>query len=144
MFNRYHGTVTTPEGEGSIVSIQSNSSPWVRVEIPGKGEYDYSPEEITVQPVAHVAIEVHICAQRRSYVVRFFGDDADKNAMAYLADKGSTHAWHPVYEEPVDFDRFPALNEFLYPTCEHGLSLALCAGPQHYPYDDEERQHYGF
>lgn len=28
--------------------------------------------------------------------------------------------------------------------CEHGLSADLCEGPQHYPYDDEERQAYGF
>lgn len=27
------------------------------------------------------------------------------------------------------------LLEFLSPTCEHGLSLMLCAGPGHYPAD---------
>ena len=27
-------------------------------------------------------------------------------------------------------------------TCEHGLSADLCAGPQHYPYDEGERAYY--
>lgn len=27
------------------------------------------------------------------------------------------------------------LEDFLYPKCEHGLSLRLCAGPGHYPSD---------
>jgi hypothetical protein len=37
----------------------------------------------------------------------------------------------------------PELEAYLYPTCEHGLSLDLCYGPQHYPYDEDERAYWG-
>ena len=36
------------------------------------------------------------------------------------------------------------LDAYFHPTCEHGMSLHLCAGPQHYPYDEEERQVHGY
>lgn len=28
--------------------------------------------------------------------------------------------------------------------CEHGLSTDLCAGPQHYDYDEDEQRAYGW
>ena len=30
-------------------------------------------------------------------------------------------------------DTGDALMDYLFPTCEHGLSAHLCAGPEHYP-----------
>jgi hypothetical protein len=106
-----------------------------------------------------IALLVHICDQRRSYVVRFYGPQAEDHALAFIAAryeaKGpngyGNHVITEDHEEPINWvalygdDRSTGpLYDLLYPTCEHGLSLALCAGPQHYPYDDEERAHYGF
>jgi hypothetical protein len=63
-------------------------------------------------------------------IVRFYGPDAEDHALAFLARKDAEE----VRELPIDraFDR---LIDALYPQCEHGLDLALCAGPGHYPRD---------
>lgn len=37
-------------------------------------------------------------------------------------------------DENINHFDFPALFEKLFPSCEHGLSDSLCAGPQHYPH----------
>lgn len=63
-------------------------------------------------------------------IVRFYGPKAEDNALAFLARRDA----HEVRELPLDpaFDR---LLDALYPRCEHGMDLALCAGPGHYPMD---------
>jgi hypothetical protein len=53
------------------------------------------------------------------------------------------HAWFELEDAPID-QRYGRLLDFLYPQCEHGLSLQNCYGPQHYHLDDEERQRYGY
>lgn len=88
-----------------------------------------------------VQIMLHICADRRGYRVTWTGRPAEVTArvIAFLDARKSTHAWDVLELPAVMGD----LQEWLYPLCEHGLSLDLCAGPQHYPYDDEERAYYG-
>lgn len=49
-------------------------------------------------------------------------ETGDYRVVSEIEDDGA----EPVGEE---------LMEFLSPTCEHGLSLTLCAGPGHYPAD---------
>lgn len=63
-------------------------------------------------------------------IVRFYGPDAEDHALAFLARRDA----YEVRELPLDpaFDR---LHAALYPLCEHGMSLDLCAGPGHYPMD---------
>jgi hypothetical protein len=63
-------------------------------------------------------------------IVRFYGDDAEDHALAFLARRGAEE----VRELPVD-RAYERLIEALYPICEHGLELAMCAGPGHYPMD---------
>jgi hypothetical protein len=93
--------------------------------------------------VDEITLEMHICDQRRSYLVTFEGPNAEAWALRYIEARGSTHAVHEVEDKPFDVDKYPTLYDLLYPTCEHGLSAWLCEGPQHYPYDNDERRAYG-
>lgn len=86
--------------------------------------------------MSDIALEVHICDQRRSYVARF---TTQEQAIEFISRKSATHAVHEIEAEPFDYHAYPALYDLLYPTCEHGLSLSNCNGPQHYWYDDEEQ-----
>ena len=78
-------------------------------------------------------ISAHICAQGRSYEVTFTDED---QAIAWMRERSSTHAFHEIEEKPLP-DTAAKLLDFLYPTCDHGLSASLCAGPGHYPPDRE-------
>ena len=86
-------------------------------------------------------LHIHICDQRRGYNVTFATED---QAIAFLAPRQSTHTWwelgaedhSPVRSVPVTWTK---LLDFLYPTCEHGLSLDLCHGPTHYMSAAEEQ-----
>lgn len=42
-----------------------------------------------------------------------------------------------VLEDQTDGDMGQELYDYFYPTCEHGLSAALCVGPGHYPTDKQ-------
>ena len=65
--------------------------------------------------------------------VIFEGPNADKMAADYIGRKG-----HLVIQADHDADlsSFPLTEEALYPSCEHGLSASLCAGPDHYPMEN--------
>lgn len=80
--------------------------------------------------------------------VVFTGPDADAIAADYVArrvyadrsiDEVLTFglavdtSWDLEVEN--DWNAFPLTAAALNPECEHGLSLALCAGPGHYPVD---------
>lgn len=68
---------------------------------------------------------------QRTKVV-FDGPNADALAADYISRKG-----HLVIEaEDYDPNEFPMVEEKLYPSCEHGLSASLCAGPDHYPMEN--------
>lgn len=81
-----------------------------------------------------IRFEVHICAERRSYFVTF---STEAQALAYLTPRGATHASWPATEADAErvMDTWPLMADKLWPTCEHGLSASLCAGPGHYPAD---------
>lgn len=65
--------------------------------------------------------------------VIFDGPNADSMAADYISRKG-----HLVIEaEDYNPESFPKVEEALYPSCEHGLSASLCAGPGHYPMDNQ-------
>lgn len=55
-----------------------------------------------------------------------------RRACAYTI--GQPYAAAHVDEEATT-DLGPAMTDLFYPTCEHGLSAHLCAGPGHYPAD---------
>jgi hypothetical protein len=65
------------------------------------------------------------------FTVRFVGDNVDARAAEYIKRKGKL-----VFDIADDqLDGHPLTQEALYPSCEHGLSAWLCAGPGHYPTD---------
>lgn len=70
-------------------------------------------------------IKIHICDQRRAYLATFSTQD---QAVAYLTPRTSTHSWDAV-TVPADWSN---LLDFLYPTCEHGMSASSCYGPEHF------------
>ncbi len=41
-------------------------------------------------------------------------------------------------DEPIPYSNRRLL-DLLYPTCEHGLEMSNCYGPQHYYFDEEEQ-----
>lgn len=86
-----------------------------------------------------IALEIHICAQRRSYTARFASED---QALDFVKARSSTHAFFELKDEPIDFSVNSRLYDFLYPECEHGMR-GDCYGPQHYYMDDEERYYAG-
>lgn len=87
-----------------------------------------------------IKLEIHKCQARASYIVIFEGElgSEEDRALAFLAKRTSTHAFHEIESAPIE-PRYGRLIDFLYPTCEHGLSLSNCFGPQHYYYDEEEQ-----
>lgn len=85
-----------------------------------------------------IALEIHICDQRRSYLVTFEGPRAEDRALAFIDARWTTHAVHEIEDTPID-ERYGRLLDQLYPTCEHGLSASNCYGPQHYYFDEEEQ-----
>jgi hypothetical protein len=78
-----------------------------------------------------VTLEIHICDQRRSYLATF---STEAQALAFCKPKSATHAFFTVPGSPLA-NGWENLEAWLYPTCVHGLSDALCAGPDHYPAD---------
>ena len=91
--------------------------------------------------ITQAKLHIHICAERRGYNVTFSTED---QAIAFLTPKSSTHAWWELNTEnsagprgsvPVSWIK---LQEFLYPTCEHGMSADLCYGPDHFMSADQE------
>lgn len=86
-----------------------------------------------------VKLDVFLTTNPRSISVSFA---TEAQALAYLA--------RPVVATAVERTDSLVPNEWveliakLYPTCDHDLSLDLCEGPQHYPYDDAEAYYYGY
>lgn len=71
-------------------------------------------------------LEVHICRDRRSYRATFENEQA---AVAFIERRSSTHAFAAIGDIPAGWE---ALAEALWPTCEHGMSLSSCYGPDHF------------
>lgn len=93
-----------------------------------------------------IVLDACITEQGRSYRVTFRNED---QALAFIAARTTTHTFSEVEDKLIDFGAPDAwknvkLSAVLYPSCEHGMSLDLCAGPQHYPYDADELAHYGY
>ena len=63
-----------------------------------------------------------------TYEARFH---TEAQAIAFIDRKSTTSVF--TLDETINHIDFPALFEKLFPSCEHGLSDSLCAGPQHYP-----------
>lgn len=62
----------------------------------------------------------------------------DEQALAFCQARVATHVFHELEDHPLPEHCSMELYALVYPKCEHGLSLDLCAGPQHYPYDEDE------
>ena len=67
-----------------------------------------------------------------SYIATF---SDEQQTLDFCRRKESTCAIQEIEDAPINFDQFPALGNYLYPRCEHGLSDWLCNGPSHYPPD---------
>lgn len=81
---------------------------------------------------APVALEAHHCRNGVTYTVTFTGPGADAAAAEYMQARGATHAF-ALADEDLDWTAAPLTFAELFPSCEHGLSESLCAGPGHYP-----------
>ena len=77
-----------------------------------------------------------------SYVAEFASGD---QAVAFIERNSGNHAFSEIEDQPVAPPVGPVtpdiirLLDALYPTCEHGMSLALCCGPDHFPSAAQER-----
>jgi hypothetical protein len=76
---------------------------------------------------------IHVCAARRAYKVTF---STEAQAIGFLSARTSTHNWEEIPLDGPGSGSVPtewfALRDYLYPTCEHGMSLDLCYGPDHF------------
>jgi hypothetical protein len=82
----------------------------------------------TAEPIV---LDVHICAQRRSYLVTFHGPDASTHAARFIEPRRSYCALELVSGDPTA--EFWSIFD---PQCEHGMSEQQCYGPGHYPMDN--------
>lgn len=77
---------------------------------------------------ATATLQIHICAERRGYRATFSNQ---AQAITFLEARKSTHNW-----DEIDGGSVPAewadLLDYLYPTCEHGMSQNSCYGPDHF------------
>jgi hypothetical protein len=94
-----------------------------------------------------LVLDVHICDQRRSYRVTFAPGN-DQVAANFVNSRRNYCAIMELAEmdhdaPAVDYNVWPLFYDALYPTCEHGLSLQLCEGPDHYMSAAQERERYG-
>lgn len=79
-------------------------------------------------------LQAHIVDQRRSYRVGF---SAEQQAVKFVQARRGTHSFE--VEKPAEWpEGWDALAELLWPTCEHGMSLASCFGSQHFMSLDQE------
>lgn len=85
-----------------------------------------------------ITLRIDKCEARSSYRVTFEGRNAESMALTFLAARTSTHAFSEIEYSPVS-PLYAKLLAYLYPACEHGLSLSNCCGPQHYYFDEEEQ-----
>lgn len=76
-----------------------------------------------------IALWAHHCKNRTNFIVRFLDQD---QAIAWIEERKSTHAVTQIEGEPIP-ETAERLLDYLYPSCEHGLSASLCVGPTHYP-----------
>lgn len=83
----------------------------------------------TTYPEGSVTLDAIICKGHHRYSVTFATED---QAITYVMARRSTHAFYNSEVNPL-CNGWENLAEILYPTCEHGLSESLCAGPDHYP-----------
>jgi hypothetical protein len=91
--------------------------------------------------VATATLLIHICAARRAYRATF---STQAQAIAFLSARTATHNWDEIPglhgeglgSVPAEWTE---LLDYLYPICEHGLSLDLCNGPMHYMSAAEEQ-----
>lgn len=78
------------------------------------------------------------------FTVSFATED---QAVAYIAEHAADRNVRELEDEPVDLDLYPALNDALYPTCHHGLSLQMCMDPigdAHFGTYEQERMAAGY
>jgi hypothetical protein len=79
-------------------------------------------------------LRIHICAERRSYRATF---STQAQAITFLSARTKTHNWDEIKDVfypgsgSVPSTWYDLL-DYLYPTCEHGMSADLCYGPDHY------------
>lgn len=55
----------------------------------------------------------------------------EEQAIEFMDRKASTLAF--TLDEAINYVDTPKIIAHLFPSCEHGLSLSLCEGPNHYP-----------
>lgn len=68
--------------------------------------------------------------------------EADQAATAYLRRMTAYELGQENYHVAacIDGQVRDNLAELLYPSCEHGMSAQLCAGPMHFLSYDQERE----
>lgn len=93
-------------------------------------------------PVADdITMEVRGCGALtgQSYRVTFPGTpEGEAAAVVYITTRQATHAISEVPDALIP-DRFEAINDLLYPTCEHDMDAHNCYGPQHFMDAAQER-----
>ncbi len=84
---------------------------------------------------------IHVCQARRAYRATF---STAQQAISFLEARKSTHNFEEIRGlHGEGLGSIPAewtdLLEYVYPTCEHGMSADLCYGPGHYMSNAQER-----
>lgn len=84
-----------------------------------------------------IVLYVQNCTTNVHYRTIFQGDKAESRAISFIESRKMTHVIYEDEEFPIS-PSFRDLLDKLYPTCEHGMSLSLCMGPEHYPTREQE------
>jgi len=76
------------------------------------------------------------------FTVYFEGPDAERQACSFIDRKVAQAGGGVQFFTPVRVaEQYTEVWERM--SCEHGMTYSLCEGPQHYAYDEEERDFYG-
>lgn len=67
---------------------------------------------------------------------KHFGDGAEDIAWKLAYARREAEQERAAYQAEMEYENN-------YRQCEHGMDADLCAGPQHYDYDEDERRAYG-
>lgn len=88
-----------------------------------------------------IKIEVFRNGSDHPYRASFPTED---QALTFIEARKDTHSFRELEDHQLPKDCNPDLHAALYPLCEHNMLAELCAGPQHYPYDDDELRAMGY
>lgn len=93
---------------------------------------------------ATIRVEVAPTPEAEAAAVAFFRRSGGVQDGKWVGGTYTVASFLPEdVEEGESGEPGPILMDYFFPTCEHGMSLSLCMGPDHFPSAEQERALWG-